>query len=321
MTVLVTGGSGVVGRAVVRHLVREDRDVRGLARSAKTAAILSDLGAQPVRGDILDPESLLRAATGCEVVYHVAGLVSFCPTDPSSLYRINVDGTRNVVRAARKAGTRRLIHTSSVAALGETPGTIGTESTTHSGTYYSHYARSKHQGELIAREESGSVEVVVVNPASVQGAGRVTGSGGLLLQAARGQYKYLVDVPISIVDTEDCAAGHLAAEQHGQPDERYILSGFTMTTGQACNVLFELTGTKYPIRFVPRPLIGMFGPLSNLVGGLVRSAPICRETVHLMRYGASYDGSRATKELGITYRPPKETFAGALESFRQQGLL
>jgi len=320
VTVLVTGGTGVVGQPVIRRLVESGREVRGLARSEKAASVLAGLGAIPSAGDVEDPDSLARAMSGCEVVYDIAGLVSFCPTDPAALYRINVEGTRNVVRAARRAGVRRLIHTSSVVALGEKPGTVGNESTRHTGRYTSHYARSKHQGELVALAEAGDMEVVVVNPSSVQGGGRTTGTGNLLLQAINGRLRYLVDTPISIVDTADCAQGHIAAEQRGVSGRRYVLSGFTITLRQASDLLSELTGRRYPIRFLPRPLLAPLGPVADLVGRRIRSVPICRETVHLMRYGASYDGSLAARELGLAYRSARETFAGALDSYREAGL-
>ena len=320
MTVLVTGGTGVVGTPVVRYLVEAGREVRGLARSRASAELLAGMGAVPVRGDIGAPDSLPSAVEGVEVVYHIAGRVSFCPSMPERLYEVNVEGTRNVVRAARQAGVRRLVHTSSVVALGEEPGTIGSEATRHRGYYLSHYGRSKHQGEMVALSEAGDMEVVVVNPSSVQGAGRATGSGGLLLMAVNGQFRYLVDTPISMVDTDDCARGHIAAEERGVPGERYVLSGFTVSLRQAVGLMGDLTGRSYPIRFIPRRLLAPLGPAADFAGRFVSSVPICRETLALMRFGASYDGSRATSELGVEYRSARETFFRALESFRALGL-
>ena len=319
MTVLVTGGTGVVGTPVVRYLVEAGREVRGLARSDASALLLAGMGATPVAGDICDPESLARALAGCEVVYHIAGRVSFCPRDPDRLYEVNVEGTRNVVRAARRAGVRRLVHTSAVVALGEEPGTVGRETTSHRGYYLSHYGRSKHQGETAALAGGGDMEVVVVNPSSVQGAGRVTGTGGLLLQAVNGRFRFMVDTPISIVDTDDCARGHLAAEQRGVPGERYVLSGFTIAIRRLAALMGDLTGHQYRMRFIPRGVLAPVSPFADLLGRTVRSVPLCRETVLLMRFGASYDGSRATRELGLEYRSARETFARALESFRAAG--
>lgn len=320
MTVLVTGGTGVVGAPVVRRLVQAGREVRGLARSRASAELLAGMGAEPVRADIEAPDSLAAAVAGCEVVYHIAGLVSFCPRRPERLYEINVEGTRNVVRAARRAGVRRLVHTSSVVALGEAPGTVGSETTRHRGYYLSHYGRSKHLGEQAALAEAGDMEVVVVNPSSVQGAGRTAGTGGLLLMAVNGRLRYLVDAPISIVETEDCALGHIAAESRGLPGERYVLSGFTITLRRAVALMGDLTGRTYRIRFLPRSVLAPLGPVADLVGRYVDSVPVCKETLTLLRFGASYDGSRATRDLGLEYRSARETFSRALESFRHRGL-
>ena len=320
MTVLVTGGTGVVGTPVVRYLVEAGREVRGMARSEGSASLLAGMGATPVSGDIGDPDSLAKAVAGCEVVYHIAGRVSFCPRNPQRLYEVNVEGTRNVVRAARRAGIRRLVHTSSVVALGEKPGTVGSEATSHRGYYLSHYGRSKHQGELAAFAGGGDMEVVVVNPSSLQGAGRVAGTGGLLLQAVNGRFRFMVDTPISIVDTDDCARGHLAAEERGIPGERYILSGFTITLRQVLALMSDLTGREYRIRFIPTGVLAPTSLFADLIGRFIHSVPLCRETIQLMRFGASYDGSRATHELGLEYRPARETFTRALESFRAAGL-
>ena len=205
-------------------------------------------------------------------------------------------------------------------ALGEKPGTVGSEATTHRGYYLSHYGRSKHQGEMTAFAEAGDMEVVVVNPSSVQGPGRQTGTGGLLLAAINGQFKVMVDTPISIVDTDDCARGHLAAERHGIPGERYVLSGFTITTREAFSLMGDLTGREYHTRFIPRALLTPAVPIADLIGRSIKPMPVCKETIRLMRYGASYDGSRAKWELGLDYRSPRRTFIRALEYFRAEGL-
>lgn len=319
MKTLVTGGTGVVGKEVVRLLAAAGREVHGLARSEESAAALAGLGAVPAAGDILDPDSLARAAVGCEVVYHIAGLVSFCPSDPARLYEINVTGARNVVRAARRAGARRLVYTSSVAALGEKPGSVGSESN-RGGHHLSHYGRSKHQGEQAAFAEAEDMEVVAVNPSSVQGGARSAGSGGLLLRALNGQLRVMVDTPISMVDVEDCARGHLAAEQRGIPGQCYVLSGFTITTRAAAALMGDLTGRDYRIRCIPARALALVEPFSEQIGRYVRSVPVCRETVRTMRYGARYDGSRAVWELGLEYRTARETFTGVIESFRAAGL-
>ena len=227
MSTLVTGGSGVVGRALLGHLV-SDREVRALVRSDHAAATVTALGANPVRGDILDYGSLAQAMDGCDVVYHVAGSNEMCLADPSVLFRVNVDGSRNALRAAAAAGVRRMVFTSSATTLGEAQGSIGDERSAHRGSFLSNYERSKYEAERALLAEQTSVELVVVNPSSVQGPGRGTGTGKLFLDLINGKIPALVDSRFSMVDIDDCARGHILAESNGVPGERYVLSGFSL---------------------------------------------------------------------------------------------
>ncbi len=167
---------------------------------------------------------------GCEVGYHVAGVNTLCPTDPTTLFHTNVRGAEAAVRAAARAGLRRLILTSSAAAIGEAAGTVGSESTPHRGSYLSAYERSKHEGELAAFEAArrAGVDLVSVNPSSVQGPGRTGGTGRILLAYLNGRLKAFLDTHISLVDIRDCVEGHVLAEQHGKPGERYVLNGVTI---------------------------------------------------------------------------------------------
>ncbi len=322
MTVLVTGGSGVVGTAIVRRLVAEGRDVRVLARSESADEIVDLLGATAIRGDLLDPSSLAAAVDGCELIFHVGGKVEFCSKDASSMFDVNVGGTRNLIDAARRAGARRVVHTSSAVTLGEQPGTFGLESTVHRGAYLTRYEASKCEAEAIALDASkrGNLEIVVVNPSSVQGPGRSSGTGRILLDAVNGKLPMMFDVPFSIVDVDDCASGHLLAATNGRSGERYVLSGFTLSARDGLNLLAELIGRPTSVRVLPTWTLRPLGPVANVVGRFVKSVPICAESIRQMRSGARYDGSRASRELGLEYRSPRETFTRLLEWFRAEGL-
>lgn len=320
MSVFVTGGTGVVGSAVVRHLVEAGRSVTALSRSPGAATKLADLGAVPVEGDVERPAGLPDAMKGCEVVYHIAGRVEFCSKNRRRTYEVNVDGTRNVIRAARQAGVRRLVYTSSVVTLGESPGGTGSETTVHRGRFYTHYERSKFEAEAVAFAEAGDVEVVAVNPSSVQGPGRSSGTARILLNALNGRLPVMIDTPISIVDVDDCARGHLLAQEHGVGGERYVLSGFTISTRDAIGLLSELTGRPSRVRLVPTRLLAPMGPVADLLGRFVTSVPVCAESIRQMRAGARYDGSKATRDLGLHYRTPRETFSRLLDWFRSEGL-
>lgn len=322
--VLITGGSGFVGGAVLARLVAEGRPVRALARSGDAARAVEAAGARAVRGDVLDPSSLLEAMRGCDVVFHAAGVNAMCLPDPVPMLRTNVEGTANVVRAAAAAGVRRVVHTSSASAIGEPAGTVGREDTPHRGTYLSAYERSKHLAERRALElgRALGVDVVCVNPASVQGPGRVTGTARLLLAAARGRLPFLVDARFSVVDVADCAEGHLLAERRGAPGERYLLAGATLTVREALDLFARVAGFRPRAWFLPpRAALGIAGAVELAAGLLGRRAPICREMVRTLLHGHAYDGSRAERELGLRYAPVEETLRRALEWYAARGLL
>ena len=320
MTVLVTGGTGVVGRAVVQRLIDTGRTVRALARSDASAGTLASLGAAPERGDVLDRQALGTAMAGCEVVFHIAGKVEFCSANPAEMMRVNVDGTRTVLEAAEAAGVRRVVHTSSAVTLGERPGEVGAEATHHRGRFLSRYEESKVEAERLALGWTGDVEVVAVNPSSVQGPGRSTGTGRIFLDAVNGRLPAVVDTVFSVVDVDDCAEGHLLAEQRGEPGERYVLSGFTIGVREALGLLGDLTGRPTRVPVIPAWVLRPLGPVADLLGRFVDAVPVCAESLRQMRAGARYDGSRATRDLGLEYRAPRDTFVRMLEWFRAEGL-
>ncbi len=322
MKTAVTGGSGVVGRAVVNHLVRAGHEVSALVRTEAASATVSSLGAAPILGDVLDLASLFGFVSGADWVFHVAGVNEICSMDPDRMDRVNIEGSRNVLTACAAQGVMRLIHTSSAAALGEKPGDTGSESTSHRGRYLTRYERSKHLSEVLMLSGSGKLDVVVVNPASVQGPGRATGTGRLILDLLRGSLPFLIDARISIVDIDDCAAGHLLAASRGLAGERYVLSGASLKVSEAVEMLVEVTGSATKVRYLPGWIAAIAGAAVETAARATRRRPtVCRETIRVMRAGASYDGSRAERDLGLSYTPLRVTMARTVEWFREQGLL
>jgi len=233
--IFVTGGSGVIGGALIARLVERGDEVLALARSDAAVATVQKRGARPVRGDALDAEALARGMDGCALAFHVAGVNALCVKDPSAMRRVNVDGAVLAVQAAKRAGVPRLVHTSSAATVGEEPGAIGNEDTTHRGWFLSTYEQTKTEGEraaLAAAAEIGQ-DVVSVNPSSVQGPGRASGTGRILLAFLDGRLRVFVQTYVSMVDIGDCIEGHLLAAERGRPGERYLLNGMTLTISEA----------------------------------------------------------------------------------------
>jgi dihydroflavonol-4-reductase len=322
--VLVTGGTGVVGRVLVQRLVADGREVRALARSERSGAALRELGAEAVPGDVLDPASIEAAARGCSTVFHVAGVNAMCLRDPRPMVRTNVEGSATVVRAAATAGVARVVYTSSASAIGEAHGVVGREDSRHRGSYLSNYERSKHLAErrvFEAAAETG-VEVVALNPSSVQGPGRATGSARLLLDVVNGRLPLLVHTTISLVDIADCAEGHLLAETRGAPGERYLLSGATFTIREAVELLRRIWGLPERVLFAPTWVASAGGAAIGAGARLVgRDGPVCSEAVRTLLHGHRYDGSKATRELGLTYTPVEDTIRSTLEWCAERGLV
>ena len=322
--VFVTGATGVIGAALVARLRDRGDEVVALARSAAAAQTLSERGVEAVRGETTDERVLAEGMDGCAVAFHLAGMNTLCVADPQAMRRVNVDGAVAAVRAAKAAGLPRLVHTSSAATIGEPDGTIATEWTAHRGWYLSTYERTKTEGEraaLATARELGQ-DVVCVNPSSVQGPGRASGTGRFLLAFLDGRLKVFVNTHVSLVDIGDCVEGHLLAAERGVAGERYLLSGIRLTIVEALALAAEVAGVQRRPRLVPR-FVATAGGAAVETGFrlLGRQPPVCREMVRTLLHGHRYDGSRAERELGLTYSPARDTLLRTVEWARGEGLL
>ena len=323
-TVAVTGASGVVGRHLTTRLVKQGRSVRAIVRSEDAARTVRQIGAEPVHADIVTGEGLRDALWGTETLFHVAAVNETCTKDPRYLEAVNIDAVRTIVATAAEAGTGRIIHTSSIAAIGEAPGIIGTEEIRHNGEYLSPYARSKHLGELAAFEtaDAAGIPLVSVNPASVQGPGRSTGSAQVLIRALTMRRPLLVDAWVSIVDIEDCTAGHLAAESQGRAGERYILSGASARITELVDLAGAAADVDVDPRWVSEGAVRAIGrPLSAIAHALRPGLGVCPALVSTLLHGHRMDGSKAERDLGVTYTPLETTIARTIEWFRSEGLV
>lgn len=322
--VFVTGGSGFIGRALVERLLGRGDEVVALARSPAAATSLAALGARVARGDVLDGDALSGAMSGCAVAFNVAGVNTLCVGDAGPMMRANVEGPAAIVQAAARAGVRRVVHTSSAATIGEPRGIVGREETPHRGWYLSTYERSKTEGERTAFEAGRrtGVEVVCVNPSSVQGPGRTTGTGRFMLAFLDGRLKLFVSTNISLVDIADCTEGHLLAAERGADGERYLLNGSSLTILEAVTLAREVAGVHTKPRLVPRPVaVAAASGVEHAFRLCRRRPPVCREMVRTLLHGHRYDGSRAVRELGVVYTSPRETLRRTVEWARSAGLL
>ena len=327
MRALVTGATGFVGAAVARALLREGWEVRALARQGSDRRNLQSIAVEVVAGELADAASLQHALAGCEGLFHVAADYRLGAFDPRQLYATNVEGTRNILNAARAAGVRRIVYTSSVATIGipkdGSPGTEASPSTL--ADMIGHYKRSKFLAEEVAREAArGGAAVVIVNPSTPVGPGDVkpTPTGQMVFDAAAGRMPAYVDTGLNIVHVDDVANGHLLAFHRGKVGERYILGGQDMTLREILVEISRLTGGKPPNVRLPA---GVVMPIAYVAEGFARvtgrSTRITVEGVRMARKRMFFSSAKAVSELGYHWRAPTLAFVDAIAWFREQGLL
>jgi dihydroflavonol-4-reductase len=327
MLVLVTGATGFIGSSLCRALVDAGYRVRALHRASSRLDALEGLPVEHVLGDVLDPLSLLQALRGVEAVLHTAAQMGAW-RDADAARRSHVEGTRHVVAAALQAGVRRMVHTSSVAALGVSrprpDGTWPLIDETHSWNYQPArwpYGYAKHLAEReVQLGVSRGLEAVIVNPALVVGPGDVyRRSGALLALVAHSRWLPSVPAGLNVVHADDVAAGHLAAMEHGRPGEQYILGGENLTVDRLLATTAEVLGRRPPRVMIPAwALRAAAAPL-----GLVRRAlplPIAPELLHLAGSYLYYDTHKAQTELGLTApKPYRQAVEDALAWYRGHG--
>jgi len=297
--VLVTGATGKVGHAVTRALLERGDEVRALVRSP--AAKIPD-GAEPVHGDVRDTESLVNAVRGCELVFNAMGLPEQWLSDERTFHEVNAVGSENVARAARAAGVRRLVHTSTIDVFHAPRGGHFDESTLAGYPKGTAYERSKQQAERLVLDASGSMDVVLVNPAGVYGLGP---SGGASLEEDFFRplvRKRLPAVPpggMGVCFTEGVAAGHLLAAEGGRPGERYILCDRHVRMRELAQRVVRVAGRgRIPPSLSPRVARAL--ALGGQLVSRAASRPPLLPTgqLHFLMWNAAPDSTKAQQELG-----------------------
>jgi dihydroflavonol-4-reductase len=320
--VLVTGASGFIGWHVARKLLERGRTVRALVRPQSRLRELE--GVEQAKGDLRDAESLDRAVSGCEVVFHVAADYRLWARDASEMYRSNVDGTRNLLDAARRAGVARFVYTSTVGCIGVPPGGIGNEAEPAGlDEMKGAYKRSKFLAEKVALDFAGAgFPVVIVNPTAPVGDHDVkpTPTGRIVLDFLRGGMPAFVDTGLNLVDAADTAEGHLLALERGRPGERYILGCENLTLRQILERMARLSGRPAPrvrIPFAVAYAAGVATTAWAYATGTEPRAPL--DAVRMARKKMWVTQAKAERELGFAPGPVDGALKKAIEWFRANG--
>lgn len=327
MRALLTGATGLVGSAVARALLQEGWQVRALVRQNSNRRNLQSLEIETVAGDLNDRSSLDHAVAGCEALFHVAADYRLGASRPEELYRTNVEGTRNVLNAARSAGVGRVVYTSSVATIGiPADGSPGREETPVAlADMIGHYKRSKFLAEQVACDAArAGASVVIVNPSTPIGPGDVkpTPTGQMVLDAAAGRMPAYLDTGLNIVHVDDVAAGHLLAFHRGRDGERYILGGDDMTLREILVEIARIAGRSPPRIRLPNaavlPIAYAAEAMARLTG---RTTRVTVEAVRMARKRMFFSSDKAVRELGYRWRLPTKAFEDAVLWLREQRLL
>jgi dihydroflavonol-4-reductase len=314
-TVLVTGATGFVGSVLTRQLVSDGLEVRILRREDSSLDLLGEAAdaVEHAVGDVTYARSLYQAMQDVDRVYHVAAKVSFARRDREALRRVNAEGTAHVVDAALKAGVDRLVHTSSIAALGRplrADEPVDETSAWEGAPHRSAYARSKRRAELeVHRGIAEGLNAVIVNPALVFGVGGPGTNTRRIVDAVR--RGWAVAAPpggTNVVDVRDVAAGHRAAMERGEAGRRYLLGGDNRSWHSILTVLAEAFGVDPPRRTIPGALLRAGGTVAEAVAALTRTRPVLpRATARAATRTHRFDNSRARDELGCTFRAFEDT--------------
>ncbi len=326
MTTLVTGATGFIGAAVARVLLDKGHSVRVMQRENSPTDNLEGLEVERVVGDLVNPKSLAQAVEGCDGLFHVAADYRLWVPKPAEIYRTNVEGTRALMEAARAAGVKRIVYTSSVATLGlNDDGRPSNEHTPVSvEQMIGHYKRSKFQAEAVVKAmvTDQQLPAVIVNPSAPVGPRDIkpTPTGRTILDAARGAMPAYVDTGLNIVHVEDVAVGHWQAFENGVAGERYVLGSENLSLREIFEIVCGLTGEKTPQVKLPVALLMPVAWGAETWARLTGRDPIVtRDGLKLAKKKMFFSSDRAKQELGYDPRPAQHALEDAVAWFKSHG--
>jgi len=325
MKTFVTGSTGFIGSTITRELLKDGREVRVLVRPGSDTSNLSGLDVEFWKGDLLDQTSLRQGLKGCDVLYHAAADYRLWTPTPDDMYRVNVGGTESILEASIESAIDRVVYTSSVGTLGNSgDGTPGKEDTPVSlADMVGPYKKSKYLAERVAEKfVSRGLPLVVVNPSTPVGPRDIkpTPTGKIIVDFLKRKMPAYLDTGLNIIAVEDCARGHILAEQKGRVGEKYILGNSNLTLHHIFGLLEELTGIPSPrVRLPYLPILAaayINDGLSRITG---REPLIPLAGVQMASKFMYFDSSKSVQELGLPQTPVKDALGLAVDWFRSNG--
>ena len=326
MTTLITGASGFVGSAVLRKLIETGHEVRAMVRASSDRRNFAGLSVELYEGDLSDPGSLKGAVRGCRKLFHVAADYRLWIPDPDYMYRVNVEGTRDLFRLAAEAGVEKIVYTSSVAALGLTTdcSPANEETPVSPDKVIGHYKRSKYlaEQEVLKLVTDENIPVTIVNPSTPIGPRDIkpTPTGRIIVDTLNRKMPAYVDTGLNIVHVDDVADGHLLAYSKGEIGEKYILGGEDMTLKAILEEICILANLKPPRIQIPHNAIMPVAFFAELWSRFSGKEPIATvDSIRMAKKKMFFSSDKARVKLGYRTRPAKEGLADAIKWFMDNG--
>lgn len=309
---------------MARALVARGVAVRALVRPSSPRDNLAGLDAEIVTGDIRDESGMAAAMAGAHHLFHVAADYRIWAPDPEDIVRNNIAGTRAVMKAARQAGVRRIVYTSSVATLKPLAGGVADETRPATPEQaVGAYKRSKTAAErLVESMIADGLPAIIVNPSTPIGPRDVkpTPTGRILVEAANGRMPAFVESGLNLVHVDDVAAGHVLAMERGQIGERYILGGEDVTLRQMLADIAALVGRAPPTIALPRRALFPLAHANEALARMTGKNPFLTvDSLKMAAHNMYFSSHRAQRALGYSARPYREALAEAIAWFRAAG--
>ena len=327
-SILVTGGSGFVGSAVLRALGGRGLKLRALARAASSRVNFEGVDCEIVEGDMADAAAMRRAMAGVRYLFHVAADYRLWARDPADIMRANVDGTTAVMDTALACGVEKIVYTSSVATLraGDASAPVDETAPLGEGEGVGVYKNSKVAAERLVERmvANAGLPAVIVLPSTPIGPRDVkpTPTGRILVEAAMGKIPAFVDTGLNLVHVDDVATGHVAAMDMGVIGERYILGGQDASLRQMLVDIAALTGRNAPTVNLPRAPLYPLAWAAEAVAQITGKEPfVTRDALDMAAHHMFFTSAKAERDLGYSARPYGEALADALTWFRAAGYL
>ncbi len=323
----LTGGTGFVGASLARLLLQQGLAVKALARKGSDRRNLDGLSVEIVEGGLNDVASIEAGVKGCRYVFHVAADYRIWVPNPADMYRANVDGTENVIRAAAKAGAQKIVHCSSVAAVKVPDGHTPVDETSEYACVddvVGDYKKSKFLSDVLARKlaKDEGLPVVVVNPAAPIGPRDIkpTPTGKIVVDFLNGKMPSYIDTGMNIVHVDDVAMGHWLAATKGRIGERYILGGENLTLKGVLDELASVTGRTAPRFKTPYAVAYAFGALDTAIArmrGVEPMAPL--DAIKMAKHYMWFSSRKAARDLGYESRAARLALKDAADWFTANG--